>query len=149
MSLLAKLTEDMKNSMRAGDADRTGMIRLLMSSLKNEQIKVGHELSDEEALKVLQRESKQRKDAAELYRGAGRDDLLAKEEYELTVVAEYLPTVLTEDETRALVDKVVAEMGGTVTMQQMGQVIGAVVKEAAGAADGGLVSKLVRERLSV
>jgi len=75
--------------------------------------------------------------------------LLAKEEYELTVVAEYLPTVLTEDETRALVDKVVAEMGGTVTMQQMGQVIGAVVKEAAGAADGGLVSKLVRERLSV
>jgi len=71
MSLLAKLTEDMKNSMRAGDADRTGMIRLLMSSLKNEQIKVGHELSDEEALKVLQRESKQRKDAAELYRGPG------------------------------------------------------------------------------
>jgi uncharacterized protein YqeY len=148
MSLLVKLTEDMKNSMRAGDPDRTGMVRLLLSSLKNEQIKVGHELSDEEALKVLQRESKQRKDAAELYRGAGRDDLLAKEEYELTVVAEYLPQLLNEDETRALVDKAIADLGGEVTQQQMGAVISAVRQQGGASVDGALVAKLVRERLS-
>ena len=147
MTIVEKLTEDMKNSMRAGDANRTSMIRLLLSSLKNEQIKVGHELNDEETVKVLQREAKQRRDAAELYRGAGRDDLLKKEEYELTVVGEYLPRLLSEDETRALVERVAAGMG-EVTQAQTGMVIGAVLKEAAGKADGALVSKLVRERLA-
>jgi hypothetical protein len=82
-----------------------------------------------------------------LYRGAGRDDLLKKEEYELTVVTEYLPVLLDEAATKALVDKVVSGMG-EVDPSQMGQVIGAVVKEAAGKADGALVSKLVRERLA-
>ena len=147
MTLAEKLTEDMKTSMRAGDADRTGMLRLLRAALKYEEIKTGHVLSDEEAVKILQRESKQRKDASELYRGAGRDDLLAKEQYELTVLAEYLPQLMDEAATKELVERVMSGMG-EVTQAQMGTAIGAVLKEAAGKADGALVSKLVRERLA-
>jgi len=147
VTLAERLMQDMVNSMKSGDADRTGMIRLLRAAVKNEEIKAGHSLNDEEVLKVLQRESKQRKDAAVLYREAGRDDLLAKEEYELGIVAEYLPKLMDEAQTKDLVDRVIDDLG-EVGGLQVGIVIGVVLKQAAGQADGALVSKLVRERLA-
>lgn len=147
MTIAETLTEDMKASMKAQDADRTGVLRLLRGSLKNEQIKVGHELSDEEALKVLQREAKQRRDSVEAYQSAGRTDLAEREEAELVVIQGYLPEVMGEDELAKVIDEVISETGAT-DAKQMGAVIGAVLKRVGARADGAMVSKLVREKLA-
>lgn len=143
MNIAERLMQDLATSMKAGDADKTGVLRLLRSSLKNEQIKAGHELSDDEAMKVLQREAKQRRDSIEQYRSAGRDDLATKEEAELTIVNEYLPQALSEDELRVIIDEVVSQNADA----QMGAVIGAVMQRVGARAEGGTVSRLVRERL--
>lgn len=147
MTIAERLTEDMKTSMKAQDADRTGVLRLLRGSLKNEEIKVGHQLSEEEALKVLQREAKQRRDSVEAYQSAGRTDLAGREEAELTVIKGYLPEVMSEDELAKVVDEVIAETGAT-DAKQMGAVIGGVLKRVGARADGAVVSKLVREKLA-
>ena len=147
MTIAEQLTEDMKSSMKAQDADRTGVLRLLRGSLKNEEIKVGHGLSDDEALKVLQREAKQRRDSVEAYQAAGRTDLADREEAELKVIKCYLPEVMSDDELAKVVDEVVAETGAT-DAKQMGAVIGAVLKRVGARADGAAVSKLVREKLA-
>lgn len=148
MSIIEQLNQDMKASMLAGDTERTGVLRLLRSSMKYEEIKVGHPLSDDEALKVLQREAKQRRDSIDAYRTAGRDDLLAVEEAELKVIAAYLPVALSKDELAKVVDEVVTQLGAT-DIKQMGQVIGAVMKRVGATADGGAVSQAVRSRLGL
>lgn len=147
MSIAEQVQEDMKASMRAGDAEKTRTLRLLKSSMKNEEIKVGHPLSDEEALKLLQREAKQRKDSITAYEDAGRTELAATENSELTVIQGYLPQALGENELKRIVNEVATEMGAT-DMKQMGAVIGGVMKRVGAQAEGGTVSKLVRERLS-
>jgi uncharacterized protein len=145
MNIRDQLTEDMKTSMKAGEAERTGVLRLLRGALKNEEIKVGHELGDDEMLKVMQREAKQRRDSIEAYRTAGRDDLRVVEESELAVISTYLPEAMSEDELAGVIDVVVAELGDGA---QMGAVMGAVMKRVGARADGGTVSRLVRERLA-
>jgi hypothetical protein len=136
----------MKTSMKAGDADRTGVLRLLRGALKNDEIKLGHELSEEEVQKVLAREAKQRRDSIEAYRSASRNDLAEHEEMELGVISEYLPAAPSQADVERLADEVIEELGAT-DSKQMGAVIGAVLKKAGPGADGGLVSKVVRERL--
>jgi len=138
----------MKASMMAGDAQRTGALRLLRGALKNEEIKTGHELDEAAMLKVLQREAKQRRDSIEAFRSAGREDLIATEEQELAVIAGYLPEAMSEDELAKVVDSVVAELGAS-GPAAMGQVMGAVMKRVGAAADGGMVSRLVKARLAV
>jgi uncharacterized protein YqeY len=148
MTITDRITEDMKSSMREATAGRTGTLRLLRSALKNEEIKLGHVLNDDEALKVLQREGKQRRDAMTQYNDAGRPELVAQEESELAIIAEYLPTAMSEAEVAAVVDDVIAETGAS-SMAQMGMVIGGVMKRVGARAEGGLVSRLVKEKLSV
>jgi uncharacterized protein YqeY len=147
MTIAERLTEDMKTSMREAQADRTGTLRLLRSALKYEEIKLGHALSDDEVLKVLQREAKQRRDAKEQYEGANRPELAAKEAAELVIIAEYLPQAMTDRELAVVVDEVIAETGAR-TPAQMGMVIGGVMKRVGARAEGGAVSKLVKEKLS-
>ncbi len=137
----------MKTSMKSGDAERTGVLRLLRSAFKNEEIKIGHELDEAEAMKVLQREAKQRRDSIAAYQSAGRADLQATEEAELEVISAYLPAAMSEEDLTKLVDEVVAETGAT-SPAQMGQVIGAVMKRAGAAADGAMVARVVKGRLS-
>ena len=146
MGIAEQLTEDMKTSMKAGDSERTGTLRLLRGALKNEEIKTGQTLDEAGALKVLQREAKQRRDSIEAYRKADRNDLAQKEEAELTVIAEYLPAAMSEEELDKVVDAVIAETGAT-DMKQMGAVIGEVMKRVGARAEGGVVSMLVREKL--
>ena len=147
VTIAEQLTEDMKSSMKAGDAARTGVLRLLRGSIKNEEIKSGHVLSDEETLTVLQREAKQRRDSIEAYRSASREDLAAVEEAELTIIQEYLPKPLSPDELSQLVDAAIAETGAT-DAKQMGMVMSAVMKKAGARADGASVSALVRQKLT-
>ena len=147
MSIADQLTEDMKASMKAGTTERTGTLRLLRGALKNEEIKIGQPLDEAGALKVLQHEAKQRRDSIEAYEKARRDDLLAHEQTELEVIQAYLPAVMSEDEVVAVVERVVAQTGAT-SAAQMGQVMGAVMKEVGARADGATVSRLVREKLA-
>lgn len=147
MTISEQLLTDMKSSMIAGDSERTGVLRLLRGALKNEEIKAGHELSEEEAMKVLTREAKQRRDSIDAFKAANRDDLIAQEELELGVIAGYLPKPLTEEALAAIIDEVVTGLGA-IDMKQMGQVIGAVMAKVGASADGGSVSRLVKARLS-
>jgi len=144
MNLAQQLTTDMESALKAGETERLGTLRLLRSSVANEKIKLGHEPSDDEVLKVLQREAKQRRDSIEQYQAAGREDLATKEEHELSLVQTYLPKALSESELTKIVDTAVTAAGPN---PQMGVVIGAVMSQVGAQADGGTVSKLVRERL--
>lgn len=147
MTLSEQLTEDMKSSMKAGEVDRTNTLRLLRGALKNEEIKGGHALDEAEALKVLQREAKQRRDSIDAYTSAKRDDLAAHEQMELDIIAGYLPQAMSDEELAKVVDEVVAELGAT-EVKQMGAVIGAVMKRVGARAEGGAVSRIVREKLA-
>jgi len=147
MRISEQISEDMKTSLKAGDAEKTAALRLLISAMKYEQIRLGHELDDGEAQKLLQREAKQRRDSIEQYQAGGRPELAAKEEYELGIIGDYLPQPLSEAELRELVERAVTETGAS-SPAQMGQVIGAVMKAAGARAEGGAVSRLVKERLA-
>lgn len=147
MTIALQLTEDMKTSMKAGQTDRTGVLRLLRGSLKNEEIKLGHALEEAEALRVLQREAKQRRDSISAYDAAGRADLSKHEAMELGIVQEYLPATMSEEDLIAVIDEVIAKSGAT-TVAQMGMVIGGVMQQVGARAEGGTVSRLVRERLT-
>lgn len=144
MPILDQLTSDMGAAMKSGQSERVATLRLLRSAMSNERIKLGHELSDDEALKVLQREAKQRRDSIDQYQAAGRAELAQKEQAELELIECYLPQPLSEDELRSMVDAAVAELGSDA---QMGAVIGKVMAQAGARADGETVSRLVRERL--
>ena len=147
MTILETLKTDMATSMKAGTAARTGVIRLLRSSMQNEVIKLGHELCDDEAMKVLQREAKQRRDSITQYGAAGRQDLIDIEAAELEVIKGYLPEALSVAELEITIDGVIAQLGAT-DMKQMGAVIGAAMKEVGARAEGGAVSAIVKSKLS-
>jgi uncharacterized protein len=147
MTIVEQISGDMTASMRAGTAELTGVLRLLMTSMKNEQIKLGQELTDEQALRVLSRESKQRRDSVTAYDSAGRSDLSQVEQAEVAIIDTYLPKQLSQAEVEAVVDEVLTETGAT-SKAQMGAVMAAVMKRTAGAADGGMVSRLVAGKLS-
>jgi uncharacterized protein YqeY len=147
MALVTQIDQDLATSMKEGLAARTSVLRLLKSSLKNEQIKLGHDLSEAEVLKVLQREAKQRKDSITQYQAGGRTDLAEAEQQELDTIENYLPSQMSEAELATLIDSVITETKAT-DKTQMGVVIGAVLQRAEGRADGNAVSQLVRQKLS-
>jgi uncharacterized protein YqeY len=127
--------------MKEGERERVGALRLVLSELQ----KAAKEGGDDE-LAVLRRERKRRLDAAEQFRGAGRDELAAQEEGEAELIAAYLPAELSDDELRGLVDAAIAETGAS-SPKEMGQVMKAVMGPVGGRADGKRVSAAVREAL--
>ncbi len=147
MNTLEQLEHDLKESIKLRDAMRTSVLRLLKSALKNQQIEVGHELSMPEVIAVLQKEAKKRHDAAEMYRGAGRDDLANAEENEAKTVETYLPEPLSEAEMSELIDQAIAAVGAS-SRADMGRVIAWVRERADGRADGGKLATLVSTKLS-
>lgn len=146
MSLIETINQDLTAALKDKQADRLQVLRLLKTAFVNEKIKVGHELDEAEALKVVQREAKQRRDSITQYQSGGREDLAAAERAELAVIEEYLPQQLSQEELGRLIDQVVADLGAT-GPAQMGQVIGEVIKRAAGQTDGAAVSAAVRAKL--
>lgn len=147
MALIDQISSATATAMKAGQADRVAVLRLLSNSLTNERIKSGADLDEATQLKVIQREAKQRKDSIEQYQKADRADLVAEEQAELAIIEEYLPVQMEQAELEAMVDAVIAAQGAT-SMAQMGSVIGAVVAQAAGRADGAQVSAVVRQKLA-
>jgi uncharacterized protein YqeY len=147
MSLIARLEEEVRDAMRARETARRDALRLILSSLKSAEKDLQRPLSDEEELQVLQRERKKRQEAAEAFRGGGRDDQAANEEAELAVLEEFMPEPLAEDELERIVDDAIAENKAT-SMRDMGRVMADVMPQIAGRADGSAVSQLVREKLA-
>jgi uncharacterized protein YqeY len=142
----ARLQQEMREALKAGEKLRLGALRMLAASVKNREVELGHELSDEELVEVATREVKRRKEAAEAFDGGGRPELAEKERQEQTVLETYLPAQLSEDEVNALVEEAVAATGASGS-GDLGKVMGYVMGKAKGRVEGGTVNRLVRARL--
>lgn len=147
MSLKERITEDMKNAMRAKEAERLGTIRMLLAAMKQKEVDERVELDDTLIVAIVDKLIKQRKDAAQQYEAGGRQDLADKEKSEIVVLEAYLPKRLSADEVNAAVKAIVAELGAS-GPGDMGKVMGAVKQRLAGQADMGLVSAAVKAALA-
>jgi uncharacterized protein len=147
MSLKQRITEEMKDAMRARDAARLGTIRLLLAAIKQKEVDERIEVDDAQTVALVDKLIKQRKDSITQFGAAGRTDLVDKETAELKVLETYLPARLGEAEVATVVAAIVAEMGAT-GPGDMGKVMGAVKARLAGQADMGLVSAAVKRALA-
>lgn len=132
---------------KGGDTERRDALRLLLAAFKNAEIDAGHTLSDDETVRVLQKEAKQRRDSITEYEKAGRTDLAQKERSELTVIDEFLPAQLSDEELRLLAEEVIAEVGAS-DPGDVGKVMRPLLERVAGRADGGRVNQAAREILT-
>ncbi len=147
MTIVETVRSEMTAAWKAGDTTRRDTLRLMISALDNGRIAAGHDLADDESLKVLQKEAKQRRDSMEEFEKGGRDDLVAKERDELGVIETFLPAQMAEDELRAIVQSTIAEAGAT-GPDDLGKVMGPLMGKLAGRADGKLANQIVRELLA-
>ena len=147
MGVEAKLLDDMKAAMKSGDKVAVETLRMIRSQLKNASIAKGKDLSEENVIDVLSKEAKKRKESLELFKQGGREDLAEKEQQELNIITSYLPAALSEDEVSGIIDKAIVEVGAQ-GMQDMGKVMGKVMPEVKGRADGKVVQELVKKKLS-
>jgi hypothetical protein len=146
MALQEKLNEDYKAALKAGDKLRFETIRLLRAQLKDEQINKMRPLTAEEEIAVLSNAAKKRREAIALYKQANRDDLLEKEMTELAVISDYLPQALSTDELARIIDAAIQESGAA-SAGELGKVMGKIMPQVKGRADGKVVQQMVRERL--
>ncbi|KKS94944.1 MAG: GatB/Yqey domain protein [Microgenomates group bacterium GW2011_GWC1_43_13] len=133
-------------AMKAHDETRTSTLRLLLSAFNYEQINKQHDLTEEEELAVIRREAKKRKEAVEMYKGAGADDRATKEEAELAILQEYLPPEMGEEELAKIIDEAFTQIKPA-GLSDMGKVVG-FVKGKAPNADGGKIAEIVKGKLS-
>jgi len=145
-TVLARLQEDVKQAMKAGDTLTRDTLRLAITDLKKKELDLGRALEPEEELAVLQKGVKSREDSAAQYGQAGREDLAAQERAEIEVLRRYLPELLSEAETRELVQRTIAALGLS-SKKDLGQVMKAVLAEHKGRVEGKLVQKLAAELL--
>lgn len=147
MSLKDQITDDMKNAMRAKQADRLGTIRLLLAAIKQKEVDDRIFLDDAGVISIIDKLIKQRKDAVDAYMKAQRTDLADKESAEIQVLNAYLPQRLSNEEIIAAVATIVSTLGAS-GPGDMGKVMGAVKTQLAGKADMALVSQAVKSALS-
>ena len=147
MSLKARITEDMKTAMRAKDSARLGAIRLLQAAIKQREVDERIELDDTQVIEAIEKMLKQRRDSIEAYEKAKRQDLVDVEKFEVSVLQTYLPQALTEDEVKAILEKVITETAAS-GMKDMGKVMAAIKPLVLGKADMGKISGLIKARLS-
>jgi len=147
MVLLDKINQELVEALKAHDETRVSTLRFLISGLKNARIAKGADLSDEEILAEIARDAKRHKESIDAYEKAERVELADKEKAELAILMSYLPVQLPETEISKIVDEVISETGA-VTAGDIGRVMGAVMAKVKGQADGGVVSRIVKERLT-
>lgn len=144
------LQGQLKQSMLARDSEKTSVLRMLISAITYTEIQkggAGYVATDEDVLSVIQKEAKQRKDSITEYQKAGRIDLVDKEQHELELLQTYLPEQMSEEAIKTLVQQAIAQTGAT-NVQDLGRVMGILVPQTKGKADGAIVSKIVRDLLS-
>jgi hypothetical protein len=146
MSLKARISDDMKSAMKAGDKDRLKVVRLILAAIKQVEVDKRIELDDAAVLGVLEKMVKQRRDSVEQFQKGNRDDLAQIELSEIAVLEDYLPEPLNDDELDAMIDEVIGATGAE-SIRDMGKVMGAIKAKAAGRADMGAVGARVKAKL--
>ncbi len=147
MAIKEQLSEDIKAAMRARDSERLSTLRLVSAAIKQKEVDERVSLDDAAVLAVLEKMIKQRKDSIAQFQAGGRQDLVDKEQAELAVLVAYMPEQMSESEVAAAVVAGIAAVGAS-GPQDMGKVMSALKPGLAGKADMGLVSKLLKEKLS-
>lgn len=149
MSLQEKIMDAMKTAMKSKDTQSLEALRSVKSALLLAQTETGSkaDLTEEEEIKLLQKQVKQRKDSAAIYKEQGREDLAEPELAQAKVIEQFLPKQLSEDEVGKIVDEIIAETGAS-SMADMGKVMGLATAKVAGKADGKTISTAVKKRLS-
>lgn len=145
-SLKKRIEEAMKAAMRAQDKPRLGTVRLMLAAIKQREVDERIALDDTQVLVVLDKMLKQRRDSVDQFRKAGREDLASKEEFEMSVIQEFMPTALSDAELDALVAEAVAESGAA-SVKDMGKVMGLLKPKVQGRADMGAVGAKIKARL--
>src|SRR3989344_3544935 len=146
----AELQENLKQSMLAKDELKTSVLRMLLSAINYYEIGkggAGYEATDEDVMSVIQKEAKQRRDSIEEFGKAGRQELVNKETKELEILKKYLPEQMTEEDIKKLVEGAISQTGAK-SISDMGKVMAALMPKLKGKADGGLVSKIVKDSLT-
>ena len=146
MSLMDQVQQDMYEAMKAGSQIKTSALRILLSKLKDKKIEDGGDLTDSDSIKVIQTLVKQRRESADVYRNAGREELATKEETELAELETYLPEMMSEDDIRQLIVAVIQETGAT-NITSIGKVMALVMQRGAAKLDGKKANTIVRELL--
>jgi uncharacterized protein YqeY len=147
MTLQDRIESAMRDGMRARDERRTQTLRMAMSAAHNREIELGHALTDEDYVDILGKQLKQRRESIEAFRSGGREAMAANEEAEAAILAEFLPEPLSEAELEGIVRAAISETGAALPAD-LGKVMGKVVPQTKGRADGKAVSDLVRRLLA-
>ncbi|MFA9420827.1 MAG: GatB/YqeY domain-containing protein [Gammaproteobacteria bacterium] len=146
-TLKTRLQSDMKSSMKSGDKSRLLVIRMMLAAIKQIEVDERIELDNDRIIAVLDKMTKQRRESIEQFSKASRDDLIAIEESELLTIKEYLPEALSEAEINILVEQSINSTGAS-SIKDMGKVMGMLKPQMQGRADMGIVSQLIKSRLS-
>lgn len=146
MSVVERIQEDQKLALKAREKERLSTLRLLSSELKNRRIELGRDLSDDDAVEVLMRALKQRRESEDQFTRGGRPELAAREAAEAEVIRGYLPEPLADEELDGMIDAAIVEAGAT-SLKDMGAVMGRLMPMVKGRAEGSVVSARVKERL--
>ena len=147
MTLKARIQEDMKSALRAGEKDKLANIRMVMAAIKQREVDERIELDDAQVLSVIDKMVKQRRESISQFAAGGRTDLVAKEEAELRLLSAYLPVPLTDAELDALIGEAVSATGAA-SIKDMGKVMAAIKAKAAGRADMAAVGARIKARLA-
>ena len=147
MSLKVKINEDMKSAMRSKDSARLGAIRLLQSALKQKEVDERIDIGDGDVLTIIEKMLKQRRDSIDAFKKADRQDLVEKEEFEVTVLMQYMPEPLEEVEVLNIIDKAIKNLSAS-SMKDMGAVMNAVKSELSGKANMADVSQKIKSKLT-
>jgi uncharacterized protein YqeY len=147
MPLVDKIQKDMYKAMKEKEKERINALRNIIGKLKYRYIDKGDKLTEQEEIKVIQSLAKQRRESIEMYKQGGRNDLVETETKELSIIEEYLPQAMSEEEVRQLVRETVKETGAE-SMSDLGKVMPLVMKKGAGKVDGKIAQDILRELLS-
>ncbi|MCW8855531.1 MAG: GatB/YqeY domain-containing protein [Gammaproteobacteria bacterium] len=146
-ALKQRIQDDMKTSMKSGDKARLQVIRLILSAIKQIEVDERIELDDDRILAVLDKMTKQRRESADQYEKAQRDDLLQQEMFEIEILKEFLPAELSSEEIEAMIEEAISSTGAS-TIKDMGKVMGQLKPKMQGRADMGAVSGKIKSRLN-
>ena len=147
MNLKEQIKNDIKEAMRAKDTAKRATLRNIHAAIKQIEVDERRDLSNEDVEKILMKYAKQREDAIEQFKEAGRDDLVAKDEAELALVKSYLPEPMGNDELEAILKEIIASIGAS-SMKEMGKVMGAAKSRIGSRADGGRINQIVKKLLT-
>ena len=146
MSLLKNIIDEMYLSMKLGNKEKANTLRTLISKLKDQQIKLRKNISDEETIKIIKTLVKQRKESAEIYSKAGREELAEKENFEISVLDNYLPKLMSDEDVLLLIKKIVDETNAN-DISDIGKVMPLVMQRGKGKVDGKIANRILRSLL--